>query len=51
MRLAERVAAPEYRQEAFYRVVGIYWATIATATTALAILPLVFALASELQLD
>lgn len=32
-------------------VVGIYWATIATATTALAILPLAFALASELQLD
>jgi MFS transporter, FSR family, fosmidomycin resistance protein len=32
-------------------VVGIYWATIATATTALAILPLAVALASELQFD
>jgi MFS transporter, FSR family, fosmidomycin resistance protein len=30
---------------------GIYWATLATATTALAILPLAFALASELQLN
>jgi MFS transporter, FSR family, fosmidomycin resistance protein len=32
-------------------VVGIYWATIATAITALGILPLAFNLASELQLD
>lgn len=32
-------------------VVGVNWATIATATTALAILPLAFALASKLQLN
>jgi MFS transporter, FSR family, fosmidomycin resistance protein len=31
--------------------VGIYWATIATAITALGILPLAFALASRLRLD
>jgi MFS transporter, FSR family, fosmidomycin resistance protein len=32
-------------------VVGVSWATIATATTALAILPLAFALASRLKLN